>query len=143
MPSLNNRIRQARRIARLSQSELSSYVHVARSAVAQWERRDGVTPTVRHLIDIAIATNTGLEWLATGRGPIAATYPNLIADEQTLVSDQYQAINTLEQRALAAMRALPVREAQAVVEMMEVIAAQRQLGKAKRSIEKNQPVDFA
>lgn len=136
MPTLTNRIRQARRLARLSQSELSSYVHVARSAVAQWERRDGVTPTVRHLIDIAIATNTGLEWLATGRGPIHANYPNLIADPPELLGQQHQAQNTLEQRSLAAIRALPVREAQAMVEMMEVIAAQRLPPKAKYSFDK-------
>ena len=131
MPSLTNRIRQARRLARLSQSELSSYVHVARSAVAQWERRDGVTPTVRHLIDIAIATNTGIEWLATGRGPIHANYPNLIADEAPVVNVLHQAQNTLEQRCLAAMRGLPLRESQAVVEMMEVIAAQRETSRVK------------
>ena len=136
MPTLTDRIRHARRLARLSQSELSSYVHVARSAVAQWERRDGVTPTVRHLIDIAIATNTGLEWLATGRGPIHADYPNLISDAPLEVIQLHQAQNTLEQRSLAAIRALPVREAQAVVEMMEVIAAQRLPPKAKRSSHK-------
>lgn len=131
MPSLTNRIRQARRLARLSQSELSSYVHVARSAVAQWERRDGVTPTVRHLIDIAIATNTAIEWLATGRGPIHAHYPNMITEDRTVVNLEHHAQNTLEQRTLAAVRALPVREAQAIVEMMEVIAAQRLPSKAK------------
>ena len=133
MPTLTDRIRHARRLARLSQSELSSYVHVARSAVAQWERRDGVTPTVRHLIDIAIATNTGLEWLATGRGPIHADYPNLISDAPLEVIQLHQAQNTLEQRSLAAIRALPVREAQAMVDMMEIIAAQRLPPKAKRS----------
>lgn len=136
MPSLTNRIRQARRLARLSQSELSSYVHVARSAVAQWERRDGVTPTVRHLIDIAIATNTAIEWLATGRGPIHAHYPNMIAEDSTVVNLEHHAQNTLEQRTLAAIRALPVREAQAIVEMMEVIAAQRLPSKAKWVSEK-------
>jgi transcriptional regulator with XRE-family HTH domain len=135
MPTLTNRIRQARRLARLSQSELSHYVHVARSAVAQWERRDGVTPTVRHLIDIAIATNTGIEWLATGRGPMHAHYPNLIAEEQAAVSQlQHQAQNTLEQRSLAALRSLPQREAQAIVEMMEVISAQRQSSKASKAL---------
>ncbi len=133
MPTLTNRIRQARRLARLSQSELSSYVHVARSAVAQWERRDGVTPTVRHLIDIAIATNTGIEWLATGRGPMQAHYPNLIAETTPVDNGHHQVLNTLEQRCLAAMRGLPVREAQAVIEMMEVIVAQRMPAKIKRT----------
>jgi transcriptional regulator with XRE-family HTH domain len=134
MPTLTNRIRQARRIARLSQTELSKYVHVARSAVAQWERRDGVTPTVKHLIDIAIATNTGIEWLATGRGPINADYTNLIEAHHKDINQLMAAQNSLEERGLSAMRALPVREAQAIVEMMETIAAQRSsLLKTKRS----------
>ena len=115
-------------------------MHVARSAVAQWERRDGVTPTVRHLIDIAIATNTGIEWLATGRGPIHANYPNMITEETPVVNVLHQAQNTLEQRCLAAMRGLPLRESQAVVEMMEVIAAQRQTTRA-RSKQKETALD--
>lgn len=136
MPSLTNRIRQARRIARLSQSELSNYVHVARSAVAQWERKDGVTPTVRHLIDIAIATNTGIEWLATGRGPMHTDHPNMLIENPGADGAQHQAQNTLEQRSLTAIRGLPVREAQAIVEMMEIIVAQRSPSKNRRLIEK-------
>ena len=54
MSLLFNRIRQARRGAELSQSELANIVGVARSAVAQWERRDGAKPTTENMAKIAM-----------------------------------------------------------------------------------------
>ena len=68
MTLLFNRIRQARRGAEMSQSELAAAVGVARSAVAQWERKDGAKPTTDNMSKIAMATAVSFEWLATGRG---------------------------------------------------------------------------
>jgi transcriptional regulator with XRE-family HTH domain len=133
MSTLGNRILQARRFAGLSQTELSLYVHVARSAVAQWEKRkNAITPTVKHLIDIAIATDTSLEWLATGRAQMQIHRPNLLTEIDKPLNKDHQVQNTMEQRSLDALRALPTREVQAIVEMIESLAAERVTIKKKR-----------
>jgi transcriptional regulator with XRE-family HTH domain len=68
MSVLPGRIRKARNLARLSQAELARRVGVKRSAVTQWEHPTGTTPSVEHLIQIAMLTGARFEWLATGRG---------------------------------------------------------------------------
>ena len=66
MSLLFNRIRQARRGAEMSQSELANIVGVARRAVAQWERRDGAKPTTDNMAKIAMATVVSFDtsWIA-------------------------------------------------------------------------------
>jgi len=66
---LADRIRRARRSARLSQSGLAARVGVTSSAAAQWEHPDGTKPGLSRLQSIATATAVNFEWLATGRGP--------------------------------------------------------------------------
>lgn len=68
MPHLPLRIRQARRSADLTQDALARHLDVNRSAVAQWERKEGCRPTSENLARIAMATHVSFEWLATGRG---------------------------------------------------------------------------
>ena len=64
----SQRIRRARRSAKLSQEALGKQLGVQRSAVSNWESASQIQPTITNLIAIAMATNTSLEWLATGRG---------------------------------------------------------------------------
>ena len=64
----SQRIRRARRSVKLSQEALGKLLGVQRSAVSNWESASKVQPTITNLIAIAMATNTSLEWLATGRG---------------------------------------------------------------------------
>ena len=68
MSVLPLRIRQARRSADLTQDGLARHLDVNRSAVAQWERKEGCRPTSENLARIAMATHVSYEWLATGRG---------------------------------------------------------------------------
>jgi transcriptional regulator with XRE-family HTH domain len=68
MFSMPDRIRQGRICARLSQAQLASRLGVCRSAVAQWERLDGTSPSMSHLERMATTLNVAFEWLATGRG---------------------------------------------------------------------------
>ncbi len=68
MNGLALRIRKARSAAALSQAEVGRRIGVKRSAVTQWEHPSGTTPSVEHLIQIALETNVTFEWLATGRG---------------------------------------------------------------------------
>lgn len=85
MSALSLRIRKARSAAALSQAELSRRIGVKRSAVTQWENPAGTTPSVDHLIQVAMETDVTFEWLATGRGAShngdAETAPAVMVDD--------------------------------------------------------------
>lgn len=64
---LADRIRQARRAARLSQADLADSLDVASSAVAQWESPHGTTPRIEKFPALAAAVGVSVDWLLTGR----------------------------------------------------------------------------
>lgn len=66
---LSDRIRSARREAKLSQTDIARIVGVTASAVAQWEHRRGTVASTRLLQDVAKATRVSFYWLVTGEGP--------------------------------------------------------------------------
>jgi transcriptional regulator with XRE-family HTH domain len=133
MNETNNRIRQARRQAKLSQQGLATRVGVHRSAVAQWEQPDGSHPTVENLARVAITTSVNFEWLATGRGRMKFS-SDIVPDEETpAVLLQFSAQSETEVRALAAMRKLGFRALVAVVDMMEALAMGHQLNLGRRT----------
>ena len=121
--NLQARIRMARRHAGLSQSSLAQQVGVQRSAVSHWEGAQGKQPRVAHLREVATATGTQFEWLATGRGPMTMSREDELAGvaaaEAMLVDDQ------LEMRLLDAFRNAPARSRIALVEIAETLAEQR------------------
>ncbi|MDQ3287068.1 MAG: helix-turn-helix transcriptional regulator [Pseudomonadota bacterium] len=106
MSALSLRIRKARSAAALSQAELARRVGVKRSAVTQWEHPAGTCPSVDHLIQIAMQTNTMFEWLATGRGPSHAdnleSTPAVMIDEYARDADESLALGQL--RLLSPMK---------------------------------------
>jgi len=73
MLSLDQRIRCARRHARLSQTQLAQRIGVQRTAISQWEQPQGTHPTSRNLVTVACATGVCLNWLAHGTGTMLAT----------------------------------------------------------------------
>lgn len=100
---MEDRMRRARLLAKLSQKELAAKIGVQRSAVAQWEKTGGSMPSMSHLIDIALATGVTLEWLGTGRGPIKV-------DEETwtpAVQSLDYAQDETEYQCLQDLRRLP------------------------------------
>ena len=107
----------------MSQFALAAAVGINRSAVSQWERQGGSTPTSGNLSKIAVATGTQFEWLATGRGPMgphaddAARSPAL----------RLHAHDELEDRLLAATRKLERWQSTAVAELAEAMARGRTL----------------
>ncbi len=117
MTLLFNRIRQARRGASMSQSELAGIVGVARSAVAQWERKDGAKPTTDNMAKIAMATAVSFEWLATGRGGRW-----LGGDDETpgMLLNFYAQCG-LEERLLVAFRTLRSPEQMPLVDFVEAM----------------------
>lgn len=123
------RIRLARRHGGQSQAELARAVGVQRSAVSHWEAANGKSPSAAHLREIALATITSFEWLATGRGKMALTREQILdsipAAEAMLVEEP------IELRLLRAFRDIPMASRAALVEIAEELAVQR-IGRARR-----------
>lgn len=119
MSSLPHRIRQTRRSAGLSQAELATAVGVGRSAVAQWERKDGSRPSSSNLAKIAIAANAHFEWLATGRG----MRQPLVGGETPALLVKYSAQCALEERLLVTFRHLGTRAQSSLLEVAELLAS--------------------
>lgn len=117
MTLLFNRIRQARLGAEMSQSELATAVGVARSAVAQWERKDGARPTTENMTRIAMATAVSFEWLATGRG---GRWMGGDAETPAMLLNFYAQCG-LEERLLVAFRSLRSPEQQPLVDFVEAM----------------------
>lgn len=104
--NMAERIRQARRRAKLSQAKLAELIKVQRSAVSNWESASGTYPTMPNLIAIARACGVALEWLGTGRGTMT-----LEPDSQSSILAVDVDIVELasERELLASFRALPHR----------------------------------
>lgn len=96
---------------------LARKVGVHRSAVAQWESPIGNTPSMEHLIAIALHTSVNLEWLGTGRGnPLAANEPIGVDGEDD------RAVDALEAQCLRALRRMPRRLRQQFVAVLAAAA---------------------
>jgi transcriptional regulator with XRE-family HTH domain len=109
-----NRIRHARRLARLTQAKLAEEIGVGASAVAQWELPTGTSPTAEHLERIATVCGVSFEWLATGRGPAVQGV------QETPAVETYQlAADEFEDRMLVAFRRISRRKREAFVRWME------------------------
>ncbi len=103
MPTLHERIRQARALSRMTQTDLADRIGVGRGAVAQWESATGSSPSMEHLIAIALQTGVHLEWLGTGRGDPrpGMTFPRPEEDDR--------ALDTMERNCLRMLRRMPRR----------------------------------
>lgn len=119
MQSMASRIRRARIGARMTQTDLANAVGVSRSAVAQWETRDGTSPSTEHLTEIAVKTGVQFEWLATGRGPSQVDTAAIV--EAAIAADFAE--NELESRMLGLMRRLPRRKQEMACEMVELLGS--------------------
>ena len=119
MSELSFRIRQARRRAAMSQSDLGTAIGVNRSAVAQWESRDGSRPTSENLSRIAVITAVQFEWLATGRGRMLPQGED--DSECTALLLRLHAQDEIEERVLTALRKLEYWQSIAIAEMLEAL----------------------
>lgn len=119
MDGMSLRIRQARTRARLTQTELSRRVGVQRSAVTQWERENGTSPSVHHLTRIARETSVPFEWLATGR---RCNPEDDAALADALLMDDF-ARDATESRALLALRRLHQRKREPLVRLLELLSS--------------------
>ena len=118
MIPMSLRIRRARTQARLTQAELARRLAVQRSAVTQWERESGTSPSVAHLSQIARETQVHFEWLATGRGP-AKPHDDAFID--AVVAQDF-ARDEFESRALVAIRRLK-HNREPIVKLLEMFSS--------------------
>jgi transcriptional regulator with XRE-family HTH domain len=119
MSTLPIRIRKARLAAQLTQAELARRAGVKRSAVTQWEHPLGTSPSMHHLIQIAIETGTCMEWLATGRGPSRSENKETMP---TVLRDDY-AQDASESEALLRFRRLPAQKRRIALQILKVLSS--------------------
>ena len=121
MAALSDRIKESRRVARLTQAELAGRVGVQPSAVAQWESTRGTAPTVQNLIKIATVASVSFEWLATGRG----TSRRKVHVESTAIRVDDFAHNEFEEQMLMLARQLPTSLHQPLTEFLNALTKRR------------------
>ena len=117
--TLAARIRRARTLAKLTQTELAALIGVRRSAVAQWEQVVGTKPTVDNLSKLAVICEVRFEWLATSRGVIRL---GDLHQAPAAVMSEF-AHDILESRLLNAIRRINMRKREAIVLMIEGLGA--------------------
>ena len=115
---LPTRIRKARLAGQLTQAELARRIGVKRSAVTQWEHPLGTSPSMHHLIQIAIETETCVEWLGTGRGPshCDGTEVALAIPRDDCAQD------ASENEALLRFRKLPAQKRRIALQILKVLS---------------------
>jgi transcriptional regulator with XRE-family HTH domain len=121
---ISDRIRRARRAAKLSQTALAARVGVTSSAVAQWEHPDGTCPALARLQSISTATAVSFEWLATGRGPQNRGTRQDPHETPAIKLDLF-ALDDAEETLLRRFRTLSPRARQMLVGFLEELKAAR------------------
>lgn len=114
---IGDRIRRARRAAKLSQTALAERVGVTASAVAQWEHPDGTSPALGRVQAIATATAVNFEWLATGRGAPSHLHGSGGGEAPALKLELF-ALDDAEEMLLRRFRALTPRARESLVELL-------------------------
>jgi transcriptional regulator with XRE-family HTH domain len=117
MSALPTRIRKARLSAKLSQAELARRVGVKRSAVTQWEHPAGTSPSMHHLMQIAVETGACVEWLAIARGPMRSEHE----EPTTVLIDDY-AQDQNESDLLQRFRRLPAQKRRIALQILDVLS---------------------
>lgn len=118
MNTMPTRVRRARILALMTQADLAHRLGVSRSAVTQWERSNGTTPSVDHLARIACETGVCFEWLATGRGtwrPEDSAFDNALLIQDFARDEQ-------ESRALIGMKLLSGRKKEVAASIIELLS---------------------
>jgi len=117
---ISNRIRSARRSAKLTQTALAKRVGVTPSAAAQWEHPHGTRPSLDKLQKIAGATGVMFEWLAAGSGP-RQRKQHLRNDGASALRLEIFAQDSSEEILLMRYRALSPRGREALLMFLEEV----------------------
>ena len=111
-----DRIRVARRRARLSQTQAALAIGVHRGTFAHWERGGGHLPNAKNVIQLAQVLKVGHDWLMTGRGTM-----NPMVTEVSAVRLDCFAQSLEEERWLEAFRRMPQAIRQDWMRKVEVV----------------------
>ena len=115
MNKLNQRVREARNRAGLTQEALAGELGVSRSAVAQWEMERGTAPSVENLSALATCSGMHFEYIATGRGEPYFGAPRLSVAEESPV---YRSMDSEQRQLLALFNKLSPRQRQALLDLL-------------------------
>lgn len=116
--AIQDRIREAREQAGISQTELARLLGVTRSACSQWESQRGTAPRRERLEQLSSLLGVSFEWLATGRGADGAPLPEpAVLPPADLPPDQ--------QELLGLYRRLPARFRLAVLNLVRDLQGDR------------------
>lgn len=110
-----DRIREARRMAGVTQTQAACALGVHRGTLGHWERGEGHRPTSKNLERLAEAFDVNYEWLATGRG-LARGLP---LDAIPAVRLDCFAHSEEEERLLEAFRKLAPERQRAVLKLVD------------------------
>jgi transcriptional regulator with XRE-family HTH domain len=113
--TLAARIRRARLLAELTQTDLATKIGVSRGAIAQWEQVSGTKPTTGNLSKLAVICGVRFEWLGTGRGVVRL---GDLHQAPAAVMSEF-AHDILESRLLLAIRRISMRKREAILLMIE------------------------
>jgi len=115
MERLADRIRKARRLLCLTQTQAAQLMAVHRGTVGHWERGAGHQPTNANLMQLAVLLGVTYEWLATGRGSM---HPLRFDDAEATVQEGC-CINCGDEEALLlAFRKLSAKRRKAIVQFV-------------------------
>lgn len=125
---LAQRIRLARRKAKLSQEALAKLLGLQRSAVSNWESANPAQPAIANLIAVAKAANVSLDWLATGKGSMHTghdPYQDVLAIDVEFTDTPH------ERDLLRAFRAMSHRSQIVFMELAEELVSTRGARRAR------------
>ena len=120
---LADRIRQARRAAKLSQASLADTLEVASSAVAQWESPNGTTPRIEKFPALADAVGVSVDWLLTGRSD--KRRQRAIEEHSPAITPDSFARDMDEELLLKQFRRLPVRLRRMILSLLAEFGSRR------------------
>ena len=120
---LADRIRLARRFAKLSQAELAGRLDVAPSAVAQWESPHGTRPRIEKFSALAAAMGVPVDWLLTGRGNRSRARP--VDDHTPAITPDSFARDDDEELLLKQFRRLPTRRRNVFMQLLAEFDSRR------------------
>jgi transcriptional regulator with XRE-family HTH domain len=118
---LCERIRSARREAKLSQTDLARQLGVTPSAAAQWEHLRGTSPGLQRMQAIARVTKVNFQWLITGHG-LRRKNKSAELDTVSAVKFDLYAQDAEEELLLLSFRSLSVSERATLSSFLAAVA---------------------
>ncbi|WP_160296055.1 helix-turn-helix domain-containing protein [Xanthomonas albilineans] len=109
------RIRAARKAKELSQSSLAAAVGVNRSTIAHWERPNGFSPGIKHLLILSQVLEVDVAWLTNG----SFTTTNKIDLAPHYYNTPEQSRKNLEEKFIQISKHVPISFLATIIAILE------------------------